>query len=307
MQFRSPGPLFVILTLLSAHAVCQSLKPGLEGMAPSKWLTFRNTHAPGKTYRFNGTDTKRFTQEEYFMRAWVPLVHSKKVTVLLGPNYRTEQLEFKSTGENPVSHMEGWNLRTFALDLNSMIKLDSSSWFIFTSHVNKSGDFGRLYWREIPVNFTLSASFLRKKSSNKEVGLGVMMNKSFRVTVLPVFIFNYNFSNNSGLEMMLPKKIAFRKNLSPSDIIYFKSEAVSRTYYLHQFNTDALGVCRRVDIDMGVSYNRRLGNYAGVEIFGGYRQNVSNRLIEGAVPVRTSGLAATVELYIQPPKFKKRK
>lgn len=307
MQFRSPGPFFVILTLLSAHAVCQSLKPGLEGMAPSKWLTIRNTHAPGKTYRFNGTDTKRFTQEEYFMRAWVPLVHNKKVTVLLGPNYRAEQLEFKSTGENPVSHMEGWNLRTFAMDLNSVVKLDSSSWFIFTSHINKSGDFGSLDWQEIPVNFTLSASFLRKKSLNKEVGIGVMMNKSFRVTVLPIFIFNYNFSNSSGLEMMLPKKIAFRKNISPSDIIYFKSEAVSRTYYLRKFNEDALGVCRRVDIDMGVSYNRKIGNYAGVEIFGGYRQNISNRLIEGAVPVRTSGLAATIEFYVQPPKFKKRK
>ncbi|MCF2489868.1 DUF6268 family outer membrane beta-barrel protein [Dyadobacter sp. CY347] len=307
MQFRGSRPFFVILTLLSAHAMCQSLKPGLEGMAPSKWLTIRNTHAPGKTYRFNGTDTKRFSQEEYFMRAWVPLVHNKKMAVLLGPNYRTEQLEFKSTGENPISHMEGWNLRTFALDLNSVVKLDSSSWFIFTSHMNKSGDFGRLFWSEIPINYTLSASFLRKKSANKEVGFGVMMNKSFRVTVLPVFIFNYNFSDNSGLEMMLPKKIAFRKNLSPSDIIYLKSEAVSRTYYLHEFNSDALGVCRRVDIDLGMSYNRKIGNYAGVELFAGYRQNISNRLIEGAVPVQTSGFAGTIELYVQPPKFKRRK
>ncbi|MCF0049365.1 hypothetical protein LXM25_04805 [Dyadobacter sp. LJ53] len=306
MQFRSPGPFFIILTLLSAHAMCQSLKPGLEGMSPSKWLTIRRTQAPGKTYRFNSTDTKRFTQEEYFMRAWVPLVHSKKVAVLLGPNYRAEQLEFKSSGENPVSHMEGWNLRTFALDLNSIVKLDSSSWFIFTSQINKSGDFGRLLWKEIPMNYTLSASFLRRKSVNKEVGLGVMMNKSFKITVLPVFIFNYNFSNNAGLEMILPKKIAFRKNLTPSDIIYFKSEAVSRTYYLNQLNSDALGVCRRVDIDMGMSYNRKIGNYAGVEIFAGYRKNVSNRLIEGAVPVRTSGFAGTIELYIQPPKFKKK-
>lgn len=307
MQFRSPGLFFVLLTLLSAHAMCQSLKPGLEGMGPSKWLTFRNTHAPGKTFRFNGTDTKRFTQEEYFMRAWVPLVHNKKFVVLLGPNYRTEQLEFKSAGENPVQHMEGWNLRTFALDLNSVVKMDSISWLIFTSHVNKSADFGRLSWQNVPVNYTLSASFLHKKSVNKEIGFGVMMNRSFKVTVLPVFIFNYNFANNTGLEMMLPKKIVFRKNLSPSDIIYLKSEAVSRTYYLEQVNDASLGVCRRVDIDMGMSYNRKISNYAGVELFAGYRKNVSSRLIEGAVPVRASGFAATIELYIQPPRFKKSK
>jgi hypothetical protein len=307
MQFRSPGALLVMLSFLSAHGMCQSLKPGLAGMAPSKWITIRNTHAPGKTYRFNGTDTKRFTQEEYFIRAWVPVVHSKKVTVLLGPNYRTEQLEFKSTGENPVSHMEGWNLRTFAMDLNSIIKLDSTSWFVFTSHINKTGDFGKLTWDQIPTNYTLSASFLRRKSANKEIGFGIMMNKSFKVTVLPVFLLNYNFSENAGLELLLPKRIAFRKNISPSDIIYLKSEAVSRTYYINQLNSHALGVCRRVDIDMGVSYNRKIGSYAGVELFAGYRQNISNRLIEGAVPIQTSGFAGTIEFYIQPPKFKKRK
>ena len=287
--------------------MCQSLKPGLAGMAPSKWITIRNTHAPGKAYRFNGTDTKRFTQEEYFIRAWLPVVHSKRVTVLLGPNYRTEQLEFKSNGENPVSHMAGWNLRTFAMDLNSIIKLDSTSWFVFTSHINKTGDFGSLTWDQIPTNYTLSTSFLRKLSANKEIGFGVMMNKSFKVTVLPVFLLNYNFSENAGLEMVLPKRIAFRKNISPSDIIYLKSEAVSRTYYINQLNSHALGVCRRVDIDMGVSYNRKISSYAGVELFAAYRQNVSNRLIEGAVPVRTSGFAGTIELYIQPPKFKKKK
>ncbi len=307
MQFSNRDTIIVFLTLLSVTAVSQSLKPGLAGMAPSKWLTMRHSHAPGKVYSFPGAGRKTFTQDEYYLRAWIPVVHKEKLTVILGPNYRTEQLEFKSSGENPVDNMSNWDLRTYGLDVNALVKTDSLSWLIFTSHINKSGNFSELSASEIPINYTVSATFLRKKSPNKEIGAGVMMNKSFRVTVLPVFIFNYNYSERGGIEMMLPKKIAWRNNLSPWDILYVKAESVTRTYYIHEINSDNPAVCRRVDIDMGLSYNRRLGKYAGVEVFGGYRKNISNRLIAGATPLKTSGLSASVELYVQPPKFKKKK
>jgi bifunctional DNA-binding transcriptional regulator/antitoxin component of YhaV-PrlF toxin-antitoxin module len=307
MQFRRPDAFVVFLSLLSMTAVCQSLKPGLTGMAPSKWLTLRTTHAPGKVYRFPGAGAKTYTNEEIYVRAWVPLLHKDKVTILLGPNYRTEQLELKSLGENPVSSMQGWNLRTFGLDLNSIVKLDTTSWLILTSHINKSGNFAVLSSSQIPFNYTFSASFLKKKSANKEIGAGLIVNKSYKLTVLPVFIFNYNFSENEGVEIMLPKKVAWRHNLSPSDILYFKAESVTRTYYINKLADALPEVCRRVDIDMGISYNRKLGHYAGFELFGGYRKNISSKLIEGAMPVKTSGLAATIELYIQPPRLNRKK
>ncbi|WAC13796.1 DUF6268 family outer membrane beta-barrel protein [Dyadobacter pollutisoli] len=307
MQFRRPEAFVVFLSLLSMTAVCQSLKPGLTGMAPSKWLTLRTTHAPGKVYRFPGAGTKTYTNEEMFVRAWVPLLHKDKVTILLGPNYRTEQLELKSVGENPVSSMQGWNLRTFGLDLNSIVRLDTTSFLILTSHINKSGNFAVLSSSQIPLNYTVSASFLKKKSANKEIGAGLIVNKSFKLTVLPVLIFNYNFSENEGVEIMLPKKVAWRHNLSASDILYVKAESVTRTYYINKLADASPEVCRRVDIDMGISYNRKLGHYAGFEMFGGYRKNISSKLIEGAMPVRTSGLAATIELYVQPPRFNRKK
>jgi hypothetical protein len=304
MQFRRTEAFVVLLSLLGMTMVCRAQKPGLPGMAPSKWLTFRTTHAPGKVYRFPNGATKTFTNEEIYARAWLPLVHKKNIAVILGPNYRAEQLEFKSRGENPVSNLEGWNLKTFGLDLNSFIRLDTTSWIVLTSHINKSGNFALLSAKQVPLNYTFSASYLKRKSPNKEIGAGVIFNKSYKLTFLPVFIFNYNFSEKEGVEIMLPKKVAWRHNLSPTDILYFKAESVTRTYYLSQSSAGTPDVCRRIDVDMGISYNRKLGNFAGVEIFGGYRQNISNKMVHDAVPVRTSGLAATVEFYVQPPRFK---
>ncbi|NIJ54385.1 DUF6268 family outer membrane beta-barrel protein [Dyadobacter arcticus] len=307
------------LCLITGNAICQSLKPGLSkpglskpglskpglpGMAPSKWLTFRSTHAPGKVYQFSNSGIKKFTHEEIYVRAWLPVVKSKRVTILLGPSYRTEQFELKTPGENPIKNMQGWNLRSYGLDLNSLIKLDSTSWLITTSHMNRSGNIAELSFKQIPINFTMSASFLRKKSVNKEVGAGIMVNQSFRTTILPIFILNYNYSEQGGFEVMLPKRIAWRNNLSANDILYIKAESVTRTYYLNPLGNNEPDVCRRVDIDMGLTYNRKIGSYVGVELSAGYRKNLSSKLISGAVPIRTSGLAMTFDIYVQPPSLK---
>ncbi len=308
MLFGFRAALILCFKFFCIHSVlCQSSKPGMQGMAPSKWLTFRYTHAPGKVYGFPGVDSRKYTNEECFVRAWLPVVHGKKWTVLLGPNYRTEQFEVKTEGENPIHKMSGWNLRTIGLDITSLVKLDSVSWIVATSHFNKSGNMAELSLSQIPVNYTVSASYLRKMAANKEIGLGVVFNQSFKRTLLPVLIFNYNFAPNAGIEIMLPKRVALRRNFSPKDILYLKAESVTRTYYINPSGTNARDVCRRVDVDMGVSYNRRINNLVGLEVSAGYRKNLRTRLIDGAVPIRTSGLAMTVDLYVTPPKFKKKR
>lgn len=295
------------LCLVSGHAICQSLQPGLSGMAPSKWLTFRNTHSPGKVYNFANSGPKTYTYEEYFARVWLPVVHGKKVTVLLGPNYRTEQFESKTAGENPIRSMGGFNLRSYGLDLNSFVKLDSTLWLVATSHFNKSGNMAELSLKDVPLNYTVSAALLRKRSIDKEFGAGLMVNQSYKTTILPVLIFNYNFSARSGLEMMLPKRVAWRQNLSKNDILYLRGESVTRTYYTNPSASAIPSVYRRVDVDLGLSYNRRIGSWAGVEISAGYRKNLTTKLIEGALPVKPSGLAMTLDFYVQPPSFKGRR
>ncbi|WP_229216680.1 DUF6268 family outer membrane beta-barrel protein [Dyadobacter sp. 3J3] len=299
--------LIVFLCTIGANVFSQSLKPGLTGMAPSKWMTMRYTHSPGKVYDFPNAGAKKFTHEEYYFRAWLPVVHSDKVTILMGPNYRTEQFEIKTPGDNPIQKMGGWNLRSFGMDVNAIVKLDSTSWLVTTSNFSKSGNFDDLTFKQVPINYTVSATFLRKKSANKEIGFGAMLNKSYKLTVLPVFVFNYNYADNAGIEMMLPKRIAWRRNLSPNDIIYLKAETVSRTYYVNSSNNDLPGVYRRVDVDMGISYNKKLGNFGGVDIMAGYRKNLSTKMVEGGIPIKTSGLAVTVDFYIQPPRFHKKK
>ena len=286
--------------VLSGHCFCQQNKPGIDGMAPSKWITIRNTQAPGRSYRTVGSQNKIYTQEDIYFKAWLPIVHNSKFSLALAPQYRTEQLELKGDGENSIHMLSHWNLRYAGADLRSMVTVDSSSWLIFNANANKSGNFGDNSFGSFPLNYTFSAAYLKKKSNNKEFGFGMIVNKSFTgITILPIFIYHYNFSKKTGIEISLPYKVAYRYNVTPSDIFYVKAEALNRNYLIRLQDTQCS--FRRTDVDLGVAYNKAFSKLVGVELFAGYRQNISSRVPTDVIAVKKSGMAFSLELYIRPP------
>jgi hypothetical protein len=293
------GVLLGALLSCASVAHCQRVKPGLPGMAPSKWITIQNTQAPGRIYRSFNTPAKRYKQEDIFVKAWIPVIYKDNFALMLGPQYRTEQLEFRDTGENPLESLNNWNLRSFGLDIRSLVKVDSAAFLMVNFNMNQSGSLSDND-EHAPINFTISSVYLRKKSLNKEVGFGFMANRSFgRITAFPVIVFNYNFSQKSGIEISLPRKIAWRHNLSPTDILYAKAEVMSRAYWINGTNADY--AFRRTELDMGVTYNKQITKFFGAEVFGGYRTNINTRLPGECTGVKTSGLVFSFEVYFRSP------
>ena len=298
-QLRFTGVSLAVLLFCGNVAFCQKVKPGLPGMAPSKWITIKNTQATGRVYRSFNQTSKRYKQEDVFFKAWIPVVYKNNFALMLGPQYRTEQLEFRDTGENPLQALNNWNLRSFGMDVRSYVKVDSAAFLVMNFNLNQSGN---LYddHRNVPMNYTFSSVYLRKTSLNREIGFGLMANRSFgRMTVLPVFVLNYNFSQKTGVEISLPHKIAWRHNLSSTDILYFKTEVMSRAYWINGTNADY--AFRRTELDMGVTYNKQITKFFGAEVFGGYRTNLNTRLPGEVTGVKTSGLVFSFEVYFRSP------
>lgn len=292
-----------LLLFSCQFAFCQD-KPGIDGMAPSRWITIRNTQAPGRSYKTVDTQEKVYTHEELFFKAWIPVVHKSKFSLVVGPQYRTEQLEFEDKGENALRGMSNWSLRYAGAEVRSMLKVDTSSWLIFGGNVNKSGNFNDNGFGHFPLNYSLSAIYMIKKSNNKEFGFGLLASKNYTGAVaLPIFMYHYNFSNKTGIEINLPYKAAWRYNASSKDVLYLKAEAQNRNYLIRLNDTECS--FRRTDVDLGIAYNRQFTKMIGVELFGGYRKNVSNRLPTDVEVVKRSGMAFSLELYVRPPSFKK--
>ncbi|MFD0999613.1 DUF6268 family outer membrane beta-barrel protein [Ohtaekwangia kribbensis] len=301
VAFRLAIALLFMVNSVIVHA--QDLKPGLPGMAPSKWITIKHTQAPDRSFRTSKSKRKTYTQEDAAFKCWIPIMLKTQYSVIAGPQYRTEQLELKSSGENPIHELSNWNLRSIGLDLKSLIMLDSVSWLLVNFNANQCGNLNDVAMKDVPVNFTLTSLFLQKKSARKEVGFGLMMNTLFhKFTLMPVMAFNYNFSKTCGIEMCLPQKIVLRTNLSPTDIVYAKAEAMSRSYYIKYDDKDS-SPFRRTELDLGLAYNKQINKLVGVEAFGGYRRNISCYLPEDIVAVKTSGAVFTLELYVKPPRL----
>jgi hypothetical protein len=300
MSNRFLGFIACSVAFLNTQCFGQDLKPGLTGMAPSKWITFKHTAAGGVKYRSANIAPQKYTQEDLYVRAWIPVLNKPRYAIVLGPHYRTEQMEMSTKGENPLHQMSNWKLRSMGVDMKSLFTLNYNSFLVMAAQVNKSGSLANTPLKDVPLNYSFTAVYLKKKSPDKEIGIGLLVSKSNNISVLPVLVLNYNYAPNAGFEISLPKKVAWRYNISAKDILYLKSEAVTRSYYTAGLN-DEPGVFRKIDLDTGVMYNRQLNKLVGLEIFGGYRKNISSRLPADVIPVKTSGLTASIEIYIRPP------
>jgi hypothetical protein len=281
-------------------AAAQDYKPGLPGMAPMRWVTIKNTHAPGRVYQSLNGNARTYTVEDTYIKAWIPLVIKSRFALAIGPNYRSEILELKKFSDDN-DQMASWKLRSVGVDIKSCFSIDSTSWLINTANISQSGNVNDLATGNIPITYTLSSSYIRRTSANTEMGFGVMMNKSNSLLVLPVLLYNHNFSNKLGLEISLPHKLALRYNLTPTDLIYLKTEANIRSYYIRNPALDTYDLFRRIDVDLGVTYNKQITKFMGAELFAGYRHNLSYHLPESIGAVKNSGFAASLEIYIRPP------
>lgn len=281
-------------------AFAQDLKPGVPGMAPTKWITVKNTHAPGRVFQCLNNDARTYTQEDIYIKAWIPVVMKSRFSMAIGPHYRSELLELKDFPSHD-DRLASWRLRAIGVDMKSFARLDSTSWLIFTGNVSQSGNINDHPITHVPLTYTFSTTYLRKRSINKEIGFGLMVNKANSLLVLPVFVYNHTFSAKQGVEISLPHKVAWRFNVTPTDRFYLKAEANTRTYFISNTIDRNFSQFRRIDVDMGVSYNKQFAGFMGAELFMGYRQNLASRLPHDVIAVKNSGFAGSLEVYIRPP------
>lgn len=296
-----PIYLLAIFQCVCGSLMAQYLKPGLPGMAPMRFITIKNTHAPGRVYQGINGNGRTYTVEDTYFKAWIPAVVTSRFALAIAPHYRTELFELKEDESSIIERPSVWKLRSAGIEIKSLIRLNDSSWLISTGNFIKSGDVAGSKLLNAPLSFTVSSVYLKRYSANTEFGFGLMANKANNFLVLPVIVYNHNFSSRSGIEISLPHKLAWRYNLSKSDIFYAKAEASTRSYYISSPSSLKGELFRRIDVDLGVAYNKQFTSFMGVELFAGYRQNVSSALPHDVKAITNSGWVGSFEIYFTPP------
>ncbi len=280
MRYLFSGYFLSILLLVASDGFCQSFGPGLAGRVPSKWITIRGIAAPGMQFKTADTEAKKFTYQEVYARIWLPVIIHSKFSLLIGPHIRAEQYSIHSSGNNPINQFSNFKLRGFGADLKSIVNLGSNSWLFVGANINRSGNLQSLPKSELPYNINVTGVYIKQVSEKKEWGVGLLVSSRSNLAILPVLAYNYN--------------------LSPKDILKVSAEAYARAFYSYDINMKP-DVYRRIDLDMGFRYNRKLNSLVGVEVFAGYRKNLRNTPPEGIIPVTSSNVVGHATLYIMSP------
>lgn len=297
----------VVVTMTATRSLtfAQGMSAGLNGMVPAKWITVKNTYTTVNRFRSDAYQTTGFSNRDTYIKIWLPLMHTGKFTLLAAPYYRTEDLETKNDESDPLGRSTNCNLRSTGVDFRSIIRLSENERLSFGFNFNLNSSVDQFEQGHFPRNHTFSGMYVKQKSSTEQIGFGAMVNNGFeRVTVLPVFIYNRNYSSRSGLELTLPYKLAYRYNYSARNIFHIKAEGSGRNYLI---NYERDFFFSRTDLDLGLCYTRLISKTIGLELFAGYRQNVSTELPATIEAVKTSGGVFSVELFALPPNLKKGK
>jgi hypothetical protein len=269
----------------------------INGQIPSKWISLKHTISPGRVLQQNGQNyTVEF--EDINAKMWIPLVVTERLKIAAGASYRTEQIETKGNSNPEFKNVNHWNLRSAGVDLKTVAQLSGQNSLIVSSNFSYSATVQRLPLSSSPLNFTISAIFMERKSDDKEIGVGLMKSNTIDfLPVLPIMVWNQTFDKKNGIEISLPYKMAWRYNLSERNIFHLKAEGTSRSYFIDEPEAHR---CRRVDVDLGIAYTRLINRWVGFEFFGGFRQNISNRLINDTSVKTNSGFAFSSELFVIP-------
>jgi hypothetical protein len=287
---------FCVLLLSALHCRCQS-GTKLSGMTPMKWITVKMTSSPGRNFS-HGEQKLPVNYEDVYAKMWIPVLNKEKFKFLIGPSYRTEQLEFREGQEtSALGGLSHWNLRSAGLDTRFAYRLNNQRQLAVCFNSAYSATVSETHLFNSPLNVSVSALYMHRLSDKKERGFGVMYSNSVTgLSVLPVLVWNETFNSRNGLEISLPYKIAWRHNFSTTDIVHIKAEGSSRSYFINKENDTQF---RRRDLDLGIAYTRILNKWMGFELFSGYRYNLSTEL-PAAMSVNRSGIAMSVELFVLP-------
>jgi hypothetical protein len=266
-------------------------------MIPTKWITVKMSSSPGRNLSHSG-ETLPVVYEDIYAKLWLPVLNKPKMKFLVGPSYRTEQLEFRDHHQNSeLGGLSHWNLRSAGLDTRFAYKLNDQRQLGICFNTAYSATVSERPLFHSPLNVNVSALYMHRISDRRERGFGIMYSSNNKgLSVLPVFVWNETFNSRNGLEVSLPYKIAWRHNFSLTDIVHVKAEGSSRNYFISSENDAQF---RRRDLDLGIAYTRILNRWMGFELFSGYRYNLSTEL-PAETSVNRSGVALSVELFVLP-------
>lgn len=264
------------------------VRPGLKGMRPKKAIEFQIFDSPGfhRISHFKsseGSTNNIYAKPDQRIRTKLklPLWNAKSLKASLGVYYNNE--DFSLHNHSNSLEVTELNLKRVKANISVLKLIDYKNYFVVRGEFDVSGDFNGLLRDSEYQNYSVSALWGHQKNENTEFGVGLVYRNGFNgINVLPILMYNHNFSEKWGLEMALPKQINLRHNCSPTSNFNIQSSLRTDRYLIkrpeHKPDVDSIELpylFNRLEVRTGISFQKEIIPLVWTEISAGFRQDVN--------------------------------
>jgi len=250
------------------------------------------------------------TNRLYNVKLNVPFLLSRKLDIIGQFRYKNEELHLGNDLEANEKEIHFDNL-----GLSIMFKYHFDQSFYIAGHLGGFLKSDKLtfenYSSILDYNSTL---LLGKDLELGTVGMGAIMGNSMgRFRIYPLFLFDYQFSDNWKLEMKLPKELQVRRILKPDNFYLIGgAELNGSSYFVSQdiYNGIEDLEYRRASIDLKIGIEKEIIDFLWVGTDIGLMQPLYSGLVQKRRPTRDKLLDfnhsftpyASFSLFLVPPK-----
>lgn len=301
------------------------VKPGIRNGSPGRGFSIEyerqprfNLNGGGWGEMHNGSNEVEY-KERFEAKLKFPLLNKDEWKILGDLYHSYERYEFEAIepgSQFAFGPIDGVRLHRSRLTGYLFKALTERTYLTFRLEASSNGNFNGLvnFDRRYMV-YRVAAIMGVKRNEDTEIGFGVMLMDNFgRYSAVPIFIYNRNFSDKTGVEAILPLRIKLRHNLNDHNILGMGAEYVSSAYSLDLQPPGELAPKSYIFKNSAAQAfleweTNKLSNWTWFALKGGYCYNFNSRFFlpgtrdDGrieAFPSSSVFLSAT--FFIAPPK-----
>lgn len=225
----------------------------------------------------------------------IPVISKNKLTWTVAGNYWQNsyiKLDEVKTGisylyENALRNSLYRGLRTTGLASTLFVPLNATRFILAQVQADVNGDYAFNDFSDHLGATKVSGALIYGKRPHDRLQWGLGVSRTYRVgelNYIPVFFYNYTFSNRKGgIEMLFPARAAIRRTFNSRNILLFGYELEGQSYSLKQrdipVNFAEIGKnnieLRRGEARIRFTYEKSISGFIWLSVQTGYRINTS--------------------------------
>ena len=269
---------------------CEYCQPGVKNKSRSKGLAIEyGSRGSGRLVddeQDPSDPNNRYSSwRNLEVKLTAPLLIKDHFKILAGYKYYQEGFSFTEIGNahfTEISNLNDLNLKGSSFSLIINRSLDERRYLAFQLRYVVSGNFdGIAEFKNRNAAYRALGLYGVKPNEDLEWGVALSVSKNFRrFNVIPLILYNRNFSPKWGLEALLPAFVYLRNNVSPSSIMLGGIEFGNKNFRLDipQEGEEALDYAyNQSHLKAILKYEQRIVPWIWVGAEVGYQHNLNSR------------------------------